>query len=209
MSRRERAARILPQPSVVPLAPSFLDLEQETTVAYDARVPLPALLAEARRSIVANDEMPNKSPVVATTSSEIRPRTHSFHTSPHFPEDSNPGVAPQVESNLHVIEAEGITDSLVPSAPRLEIVHVSDRLSSVPPPSLPPALVEPRVRKRRSPLVATLLTAIGVGFALLAAIEISVATNLPWLDPRPVLTKSFVAAKSKIPWDRLPRLSQP
>jgi hypothetical protein len=209
MSRRERAARILPQPSVVPLAPSFLDLEQETTVAYDAGGPLPELLAEARRSIVANDEMPEKSPVVATTSSEIRARTHSFHTSPHFPEESKPGAHSPVESNLHVMDADRITDSLVPSAPRLEIVHVSDRLSSVPPPSLPPALVEPRVRRRRSPFVATLLTAVGIGFVMLAAIEISEATQLTWLDPRPVLTKSFVAAKSKIPWDRLPRLSRP
>src|SRR5690242_5470025 len=111
MSHRERAARFLPQASVVPLAPSFLDLEQETTVAYDAGVPLPELLAEARRSMVANDEMPEKSPVVATTSSEIRPRSHSFHTSPHFPEDSSPGVHPEVESNLHVMDAERITDS--------------------------------------------------------------------------------------------------
>ena len=120
-----------------------------------------------------------------------------------------PRELPVLESNLHEVNAETITDSLVPSAPRLEIVHVSDRLSSVPPRSLPPAVVQPRARKRRSPFALLLFTALAVGAVLLVAIELSNLTNMAWLDPRPVLTKSLLAAKSKIPWDRLPRFERP
>src|SRR5258705_10185078 len=110
MSRRERAARqFLPMPSVVPLAPSFLDLEQEETVAYDSAISLPALLAEARRSVVAGEEAPPSPPtVLATTTSEIRQRSESFHTSPHFPEESHPRRQTPVESNLHEIDADAI-----------------------------------------------------------------------------------------------------
>ena len=86
---------------------------------------------------------------------------------------------------------------------------MSDRLSSVPPAEPPPALVQPRARKRRSPFATLLLTAFTMGVVLLVAIELSAATKLTWLDPRPALTKSFLAAKSKIPWDRLPRISRP
>jgi hypothetical protein len=190
---------------VVPVAPSFLDLEHEETVAYDSAVSLPALLEEARRSNVAEEEAPQRpSPVLATTTSEIRPRTESFHTSPHFPEDSHPHAP--AESNLHHVEAEGIQDSLVPSGPRIEIVELRVGFSSHPPEGRPPALVQPRARRRASLLARGLFAAIALGLALLVAIEVSSIAKVPWLDPRPLFTKSFEAAKSKIPWDRLPHL---
>jgi hypothetical protein len=190
----------------VPVAPSFLDLEQEETVAYDSAVSLPTLLAEARRSVVASEEASQPQvPVLATTASEIRPRRDSFHTMPHFPEDTHPHTP--VESNLHHLDAEAIHDSLVPSAPRIEIVEMRVGFSSHPPAeSLPPALVQRRARRRPSMVARALFSAIALGVALLVAIEVSSIASLPWLDPRPLFTKSFQVAKSKIPWDRLPRL---
>jgi hypothetical protein len=215
MSRRERAARpFLPGPSpertsrglgVVPVAPSFLDLEQEETVAYDSAVSLPALLAEARRSVVANEEAPQAPPtVLATTTSEIRQRNESFHSSPHFPEETHPHTP--VESNLHHVGTDAIHDSLVPSAPQLEVVELRVGVSSHSPARLFPALVKPRERRRRSRLATLVVSAIVLGVALLVTIELSSIANLPWLDPRPLFTKSFEAVKTKIPWDRLPHL---
>jgi hypothetical protein len=194
MSRRERAARpFLPKPSIelyqrsgkavgpntVPVAPSFLDLEQEQTVAYDEAVPLSALLAEARRSVAANEELPETPPpVLATTTSEIRPRRDSFRAS-HPPAE----------------------------APRLELVP--NRSSAVHGESLPPALVQPRERRRRTSFGKVLLLAgIALCVAWIAAIELSSLANLPWLDPRPAIAKSFQAAKSKVPWDRLAHFAQ-
>ena len=226
MSRRERAARpFLPKPTLeiyerprtalglgaVPVAPSFLDLEREETVAYDSAVSLPALLAEARRSVVADEEAPQEPRlVVATTASEIRARGESFHTSPHFPEETHPHTP--VESNLHRMDSLMIRDSLAASAPRLELVpdweseQLRSGVSIRPPAGRSPALVQRRERRRRSPLVKMLFAAIALGVALLVTIELSSVANLPWLDPRPLLSKSFEVAKSKIPWDRLPRL---
>jgi hypothetical protein len=189
----------------VPVAPSFLDLEQEETVAYDSAVSLPTLLAEARRSVVASEEASQPpTPVLATTSSEIRPVRDSFHTTPHFPEDTHPHTP--VESNLHHVDDAAIHNSLVPSAPRIEIVEMRVGFSSHPPAGLPPALVQPRVRRRPSMVARALVSAIALGVALLVAIEVSSIASLPWLDPRPLFSKSFEVAKSKIPWDRLPSL---
>ncbi len=189
----------------VPVVPSFLDLEQEETVAYDSAVSLPALLAEARRSVVAKEETGEPAPVLATTTSEIRPRNESFHTSPHFPEESHPNLAP-IESNLHHVDTETITDSLVPSAPRLEVVHLRVGISSHPPESLPPALVQPRTRRRRSLSSKLLFGAIALAISFLVTTEISAIAHLPWLDPRPLFTKSVRAAKAKLPPLQLPRL---
>src|SRR5438128_371689 len=79
----------------VPVAPSFLELDEEETVTYagPASPPPPS-----------------------------RPR-ESFHTAPVFPEDLivEPVAATPVESNLHQIEANQITNSLAPSAPRRDV----------------------------------------------------------------------------------------
>jgi hypothetical protein len=200
MSRRERAARpFLPEPTpeiykkpgraigaaAVPVAPSFLDLEQEDTVAYDSAVSLPALLAESRRSVVASEEAPQAPPpVLATTTSEIRPRTDSLHVPPHAEETQR-----------------------LPSAPRLELVHSQPRASAFPySESLPPALVQPRARRRRSPLARAMLFVLTLGAVLFVAFQLAVASKIPELDPRPLLSKSIESVKSKIPWDHLPRL---
>jgi hypothetical protein len=210
MSRRERAERpFLPKPSIVPVAPSFLDLEQEDTVAYDSAVSLPALLAESRRSVVANEEAPEAPPpVLATTSSEIRPRSDSFHAPPHFPAQSRREPPAPVESNLHHVDEKAIHHSRLSSAPRLELVYSRAGDSVVPPQSLPPAVVRPRERPRRSLLGRVVLTMVTLGVLVIVAIDVSMAANLPWLDPRPAITKSFQAVKSKIPWDRLLRLTE-
>jgi hypothetical protein len=180
--------------AAVPVAPSFLDLEQEETVAYDSAVSLPALLAEARRSVVADEEAPGPPPaVVATTTSEIRPRIDSPPAPPHFPHESPRDPEP-AESSLHHVDEGTIKDSLVPGAPRLDLVR--------------PALVGPRARPSRSRFARMMLTAFALGVLVIVAIDLSIAANLPWLDPRPAISKSFQAAKSKIPWDQITRLRQ-
>ena len=186
----------------VPVAPSFLDLEEEQTVAYSAPgVTLSALLAEcgdAPKPVTA------AAPAEALeTRSHIRPRDASFHTSPNFPNDSNPEFAP-VESNLHHFDEDKITDTLSPRDRRAEVVHMRIGVSSY-----PPAAVRPRSARPRRPgsfLANFLFLAIAIGVALLIASEVSMAANVSWLDPRPILTKGITLAKEKIPWQRLPKM---
>src|SRR5205085_2380355 len=98
----------------VPVAPSFLDLEEEDTVAYDASdvpaVSLPELLARCARASVP---ISSESPVaVSETPSGIRPREASFHTVPEFPRDSSPEITVTAESNFHEIDGHKITNAL-------------------------------------------------------------------------------------------------
>ena len=196
----------------VPVAPSFLDLEQEETVSYDGAA-LPDLLAESRRSNLPHEEAPQPKPApqiaVSETPSEIRPRDASFHTSPQFPDDSHPELDPTVESNLHQLEAGTFTDSLAPGDPRAQVVHLHIGDSGFPD-SVPPALVRPRPSRRRSLFAKVLFLTIVVGVVSLLAIELSTTNaKMRWLDPRPLATKGIKFVKEKIPWDRLPKLSPP
>jgi hypothetical protein len=45
-----------------------------------------------------------------------------------------------------------------------------------------------------------------VAVLMLAAIELSTARHLPWLDPRPLLFKLWKLVVQKIPWGSLPKL---
>jgi len=190
----------------IPLAPSFLDLDDDDveTVAYDSEDPLPALLAECGQ---ASWSPSSRAPaVLATTTSEIRARDASFHTSPRFPDDLLPELQSEVESNLHQVEAETIKDSLAPSDPRLRLVRLRVGVSSHPPQSIPLPLVRPRRSRRRSLFAKLLLVTIAVVVVLVVLSEFSAAAGVPWLDPRPLFTKGLKLAKEKIPWERLPRL---
>jgi hypothetical protein len=192
----------------VPIAPSFLDLDEEETVAYNARATpafsLNALIAEcgsasdtARRRIVPADP---------PTPSEIRPREASFHTVPNFPDDSSPEIA-TAESNLHEIEGDHITNTLLPNDAKAEVAHLRIGLSSYPPPGVvAPAPPRPRPSRRRSLFTKILFALIVLSVAFIAASELSAAGKIPQLDPRPLWTKSVKLAKEKIPWDRLPKM---
>jgi len=173
----------------VPVAPSFLELDDEETVTY------------------AGPASPPPPP-------PSRPR-ESFHTVPVFPEDliEEPVAPIPVESNLHQIAANQITNSLAPIAPRPEVHHRRGEVhhlrigvSSFPPESLRPEQVRPLPSPRRSFVARLLFLTIVVIVLLLIATEVSVASHLPWLDPRPHLAKGFRFLAEKVPWDRIPKL---
>jgi hypothetical protein len=192
----------------VPVAPSFLDLDEEQTVAYDARATpafaLNHLLAECgRASDTQRRRLVLADPV---TPSEIRPREASFHTVPNFPNESNPEIVTS-ESNLHEIDGDQITDTLAPHEAVAEVVHLRIGLSSHPPPGVvAPAIPRPAPSRRRSLLAKFLFVVIGLTIALVAASELAAAGTIPRIDPRPLFTKTVKLAKEKIPWERLPKL---
>jgi hypothetical protein len=172
----------------VPVAPSFLELDDdEETITYAGQASPPP---------------------------PSRPR-ESFHTAPVFPEDliDEPVAATPVESNLHQIEANKITNTLAPSAPlgevhhlRGEVHHLRIGVSSFPPESLRPEQVRPPPSAQRSFLARLLFFTIVVTVLLLIATEVSVVAHRPWLDPRPHVAKAFRFVAQKIPWDRIPKL---
>jgi hypothetical protein len=209
----------------VPVAPSFLDLEDEETIAYKSDVPavsLPALLKQcARKSAPADSEKAESAPT--TPSSEIRPREASFHTVPNFPSDSSPEIIlGAAESNLHEVDGERITDSLVsPASGPAAVVHVPAAADPAPDewirlrvgaPSEPPLAIaivpSRRPSARRSFWTKLLFAMIAMTVALIATSELAAAGKIPrGLDPRPVLTKGARLALDKVPWERVRRLS--
>jgi hypothetical protein len=66
--------------------------------------------------------------------------------------------------------------------------------------------LRPAPSRRRSFFAKFLFVTILLAVSILAAIEISKAQNLPWLDPRPLFFKLWKLAVSKIPWESLPKL---
>jgi hypothetical protein len=216
----------------VPVAPSFLNLEDEETVAYDARdvpaVTLPALLARcAQKSAPASSETPPTAPV---TPSEIRPREAAFHTVPNFPSDSSPEISVSAESNLHEVDGPRITNTLaatnepialvakpvtatakpvVAAAQPDEWIRLRIGPSTNPPPGIVAVSSErPRPTPRRSFFAKFLFTTIALAIALVASAELAAAGKLPrGLDPRPVLAKGVKVAQDKIPWDRMRHLA--
>jgi hypothetical protein len=195
----------------VPVAPSFLALEDEETVAYDARdvpaVSLPALLAQCGRasSTVPSD---NSSPGSVTTS-EVRARSGSFHTVPEFPNDSSPAITVSAESNLHEIADNRIIDTLSPREGSAEWIQLRLARSSHPPSGV--AVVpsaRPSPSRRRSLFPTFVFAMVTMIVALLVASELSAAGKLPpGLDPRPLLTKGMRLAQDKIPWERVRRIA--
>ncbi len=219
MSARERArGQALPKASLeaygaprtaiglgAPAESGFSDIENEETVVYGPSGSLASLLAKCGGS--ANAASTPGPAVVATTTSEIRPRDASFHTAPHFPDDSHPELQLPVESNLHQIDDEAIQDSLAPTNPDVRVVHLRvGRGSSHPPNDISPSLVRFRPSRRRWLFAKVLFLTIAIGVALLVLSEVSAAAKVPWLDARPLVGKGWRLAKEKIPWNRLPRI---
>jgi hypothetical protein len=215
----------------VPVASSRLDpLDEET--AQMPGLSLPALLARcalpsdpnghAPSSTVAKASAdaaaPDEAGTVAT--SGIRPRGASFHTVPHFPEESSPEVQVTAESNLHQLEDDRITDALASeppvsepqvseplfSEPQVEVVQLRIGLANREPQvdSLPPSL--PRPSRRRSVFAKALFVTIALGVGVLAAKELSASDQARWRDPRALASQVGRFVKDKIPWDRLPKI---
>jgi hypothetical protein len=134
--------------------PNFLALEDEETKAYDPS----ALLAECQNP-----------------SERVR--------------DSSGVAPPTAEANLHRIEVDPIEDAFAPTVSRGARSHS-----------------RPRSSRRHSFLVKFLFVMIMIAAAVLLASELSVTQKIPWLDPRPLLTKGLRLAKEKIPWERLPKM---
>jgi len=185
----------------VPVAPSFLDLEDEETVAYGSveapSASLPALLKQcAKQSAGA---LSSAAPV---TPSEIRPRGASFHTVPNFPRDSSPEITLS-ESNLHEVDGDQITDALVTAPPPQENdgwIRLRIGASSYPPSAIgtvPSA--RPRPSRRRSFFAKLLFATIAVTIGLVITSELAAAGKIPpGLDPRPVLTKGAKLAQDQL-----------
>jgi hypothetical protein len=106
--------------------------------------------------------------------------------------------------DLHDEESQRISISAVAAG---QSSRPSDYLrvgiSSYPPLSTAPL---PRPSPRRSFWVKVLFVTIVVATVFLVAMEVSIAKNLPWLDPRLYLFKAWAVVASKIPWATLPKL---
>jgi len=109
----------------------------------------------------------------------------------------------------------------VPSSNRRDRVSASDFLtkprmalpeplrvgvSSRPPQSVAPAVDRPRRSAKRSFFAKFLFLMILTAALTLVAMEISIARDLPWLDPRPLLVKLWNLVARTIPWENLPKL---
>jgi hypothetical protein len=162
----------------VPVAPSFLQLDEEETVAYNARrtpaVSLPALRAECFDSepIALNDAdveiVPSKPASVAPTIQLAPPRSVARVS----------------------LAAKAKTRTV--------------RVSSRPPESGRRERARPS--QERALLPKLMVLSIIVMALMVVATEISIRRNLPWLDCRPYLLKAWNLVSQRIPWDRLPRL---
>jgi hypothetical protein len=93
---------------------------------------------------------------------------------------------------------------LVPTPSSAPTDYLRIGVSSYPPQSFP--LLRPRPSRRRSLFAKLLFVTIVLAVAILAAIELSTARNLPWLDPRPIFFKAWNFVAHKIPWGRLPKM---
>jgi hypothetical protein len=202
-------------------APNFDDLDDEETVTYDARrtpaVSLPALRAECVDALSDDDF-------------EFVPATRSE----------------PVESNIHRIEGDEISDDLVPPESNIRASRPSqvaagpvlrrpsnkeERVSAAafltksrwtppeprkvrPSVSAPrsgrqtgaPALVHDRPSISHSLAARFLLVMILAAVLMFVAMEVSVAKDLPWLDPRHFLGTLWKLIADKIPWQSLPKL---
>jgi hypothetical protein len=175
----------------VPVAPSFLDLDDEETVAYNARrtpaVSLPALRAECL-------EAGDSSPIILDDADiEI------VSTKPA-----------SVASTIHRIQARPTIDDLAPprSTVRVSLATKAETqrvvVSSHPPES------GRRVRAipthERSLLSKLLFLVMFVVVLMIIATDIAIARDLPWLDCRPYLLTAWKLVSQRIPWESLPKV---
>jgi hypothetical protein len=195
----------------VPSVAGFVELDEEETVTYDARatpaVALPALLAKCEVAPQPNGLSTSAS---HATASAPHARGASFHTVPVFPTDADvellPSASAHVESNIHRMDADRITDTLGPGT-RVSEHHLRIGVSSYPPSSARPLTdARPRPSRRRSFFARFLFFVIVVSVLVLIAFELSRAGHMPWLDPRPHLLKAWKFVAQKIPWERLPKI---
>jgi len=167
-------------------APNFLAFEDEETKAYDTQAPggaaLSALLAECQSPPTSAHD---SSAVDPPTTSRRGPRSASLGPQHHVSHDSNHDVHAMAESNQE---------------PRIEAwSDASDDLPGV-------ARARPRSLRRRSFLPKFVFAVIVIAGALVLASVFSARENVPWLDPRPLLSKGLRVVKDKIPWERLPKV---
>ena len=192
----------------VPVAPSFLVLDDEETKAYDVReaqgVSLSALLAECQD---ASQPVQDSSAAGSTTIAKIDPRG-SLPTVPRHPNDSYPEIrVTGAESSSHPIEEDLIEEAPARSNSQGPNVDQWVKAWSKPPEpiSMAPAAL-PRPSRRRSFFSKFLFAMITLAIATLLVYELTATGKMPWLDPRPHWANGIKFAKEKIPWDRLPKL---
>ncbi len=193
----------------VPVAPSFLNLDNEETLTYDARrtpaVSFPALLAEGL-------DAPEWGGAEAAITAPERRSARRSDPSLLSLSDADVEIVPTpkfevVESNIHRIEAKQLTDHLSPiAASEPPSFYLRVGVSSYPPQSVPPALVRPRPSPKRSFFAKFLFVTILAVVLILVATEISIVRNLPWLDPRPFLSTLWKLVAQRIPWESLHKL---
>jgi hypothetical protein len=200
------------------LAPSFLDLEDEETVAYDARrtpaVSLPALRAECV------DTSKWDGTGVADTRADRRRGRRSEPSVIILSDDDIEIVSPPhsgvVNSEVHRIETKQVTERPAPPKSTLRPVTTAEVPGGVIPLSSrhrittseshsDSGLVEKRMPRSRANKI--LFVAILLPVLMLVLTDISMAFDLPWLDCRPYLFKVWRFVAERIPWESLPKLS--
>ncbi len=203
----------------VPVAPSFLDLddgEDEETVTYDPRGPgrqsdsSLVSLSDADIEIVPT----TKSDVVESNihrfaanqiTDDLAPPESNARVSSYAKVPSRPIPVPSSNQRERVSASAFLTKpQMAPSETRNR--HLRVRVSNEPPQSAPPVVVRPGPSPTRSFFAKLLFLAILTVVLMLVATEVSIARNVPWLDPRPFLVKLWKLVAQTIPWDRLPKL---
>jgi hypothetical protein len=189
----------------VPVAPSFLELEDEETVAYNARSTRPGSVPGLRAKCVETAPSERTSDrtdasLVSLSDDDVEVLTAvEANAAPR----SIPTPPPPPRARVGVPVAPQLARA---SLPEPEHFRMKIGGSSYPPQSVPPELARPRPSQRRSFWAKFLFMMIVVVVLLLIATEVSIVRNLPWLDPRPVLLKLWHLAAQKIPWQSLPKL---
>jgi len=161
----------------VPAAPSFLALEDEETKAGT-----PNFLALEDEETKAYDVRTADGVTLSALLAECQNPSERVR-------DSSGVAPPTAESNRHRIEVDRIEEVFAPTVSQGPASHS-----------------RPRSSRRHSFLVKFLFAMIMIAAAVLLAAELSATQKIPWLDPRPLLTKGLRLAKEKIPWERLPKM---
>jgi hypothetical protein len=165
----------------VPVAPSFLQLDDEETVAYNARrtpaVSLPALRAEC---FAADDPAP-----IALNDADI---------------EIVPSKPASVAPTVHLAPPRSAARVSLATKAKPRTV----RVSSGPPQS--GRSVRARPSQERSLFRNLMVVAIVVMALMVVATEVSIRRNLPWLDCRPYIVKAWSLVSQRIPWDSLPKV---
>jgi hypothetical protein len=186
----------------VPVAPSFLQLDDEETVAYNARrtpaISLPALRAECLEAdeptaiALTDDDLE----IVPAPKSSTPPSTvHRIEPRPMIDDPAPPRSGARVSLAAKAVRT-------VVAVPRRREERV--RVSSAPPQSDRRAHTRPSQQGSLLPKLLFLATLVMV--LMVVTTEIAVRRDLPWLDCRPYLLKAWQFVAQKIPWHMLPKL---